>query len=389
MDYLIRSFIFFCFIVFNILSADCSDLDYDDCLYWSGYCEWNDDTNMCEDAGGGDDDVSYGPYEYDYLTESDGIRISTLYNGTLLYYPIDAIPPYESIVLIDAFGDEYGLQDWAQFYASYGFIAMTIGNFDLSSRDFDSEWDYADRALGLLDAIETIKEENERDLSPLNGSIDTSSFTVSGYSTSGGGAHTAATMDSTLKAAILLNPAVAFLDSLNCPSETAYYCLIEEHLDHEVPVLIFGGENEFDELVTSDDSTYADMWALPQYEFVPETTDKMYFESAGEGHGSSVFPSGDVADFALFWLKYHSSGNETYCDSLIVNPGSTSQFLTTLNCDIEFNYDLNDDGHVDNSDLVSLVMSILNDDELENTGDLNFDQATDILDVISFSDHLQ
>ena len=31
--------------------------------------------------------------------------------------------------------------------------------------------------------------------------------------------------------------------------------------------------------------------------------------------------------FALFWLWYYSSGNETYCDSLIVNPGSTSQFL--------------------------------------------------------------
>lgn len=387
MHSIVRSFILLCFIVYNILSADCSDLDYDDCLYWSGYCEWNDDTNMCEDAGG--DDVTYGPYVYDYLTESDGIRVSTLYNGTLLYYPIDAIPPYESIVLIDAFGDEYGLQGWAQFYASYGFIAMTIGNFDSRSRDFDSEWDYADRALGLLDAIETIKEENERDQSPLNGSVDTSSFSVSGYSTSGGGAHTAATMDPTLKSAILLNPAVAFLDSLNCPSESGYYCLIEEHLDHEIPVLIFAGENEFDELVTSDDSTYAYMWALPQYEYVPETTDKMFFESAGEGHGSSVFPSGDVANFALFWLKYHSSGNETYCDSLIVNPGSTSQFLTTLNCDITINYDLNDDGLVDNSDLISLVMSIINDDELENTGDLNFDQATDILDVIIFSDHLQ
>jgi len=389
MQFAIRSNIFLFFILSNILSADCSDLDYDECIYWSGYCEWNDDTGMCEDAAGGGDDVSYGPYEYDYLTESDGIRGSTLYNGTLLYYPIDAIPPYESIVLIDAFGDEYGLQGWARYYASYGFIAMTIGNFDSRSRDFDSEWDYADRALGLLDAIETIKEENERDQSPLIGSVDTSSFSVSGYSTSGGGAHTAATMDPTLRSAILLNPAVAFLDSLNCPSETEYYCLIEEHLDHEVPVLIFGGENELDELVTPDDSTYATMWGLPQYDYVPETTDKMYFESAGEGHGSSVFPSGGVADFALFWLKYHSSGNEAYCDSLIVDPGSTSEFLTTLNCDITIDYDLNDDGLVDDSDLISLIMSIINDDGLANSGDLNFDQSTDIFDVIIFSDHMQ
>ena len=76
---------------------------------------------------------------------------------------------------------------WAEFYASHGFIAMTIGNFDRSTRDFDSEWDYADRALGLLDATQTIKEENLRELSPLFGQVDTSSFAVSGYSTSGGG----------------------------------------------------------------------------------------------------------------------------------------------------------------------------------------------------------
>ena len=43
---------------------------------------------------------------------------------------------------------------------------MTIGNFDRDDRDGDSEWDYADRALGLLDAIETIKQENIRELSP-------------------------------------------------------------------------------------------------------------------------------------------------------------------------------------------------------------------------------
>ena len=57
-----------------------------------------------------------------------------------------------------------------------------------------------------------------------------------------------------------------------------------------MPVLIFAGENEYDELVTPDDPTYSNMWALPQYEYVPETTDKTYFESAGEGHGSSVWP---------------------------------------------------------------------------------------------------
>ncbi len=313
--------------LFNYLYAECSDLDSTECLEWAEYCEWNEEAGQCQEIGGGG-----GPYDYGYLTEADGIRQSSLYNGTLLYYPINAIPPYASIILINAFGDEYGLQGWAEFYASHGFIAMTIGNFDRSTRDFDSEWDYADRALGLLDATQTIKEENLRELSPLFGQVDTSSFAVSGYSTSGGGAHTAATMDSTLKAAILLNPAVAFLDSLNCPPETNYYCLIEEHLNHNVPVLIFSGEYELDELISPDDSIYSNMWALPQYHYVPETTDKLYFESAGEGHGSSGFPNGEIADFALAWLKKYLLDDDSYCEFLIEAPQSTSQFLTTLKC---------------------------------------------------------
>ena len=89
----------------NNLNADCSDLDSTQCIEWAQYCEWNEDIGECQEIGGDD-----GIYDYGYLTEADGIRQSSLYNGTLLYYPINAIPPYASIILIDAFGDEYGLQ---------------------------------------------------------------------------------------------------------------------------------------------------------------------------------------------------------------------------------------------------------------------------------------
>ena len=361
----------------NYLNAECSDLDSTQCVEWAQYCEWDEESGMCTEIGGGGENSVFGPHEYSYLTESDGIRSSDLYNGTLLYYPLDANPPYSSIIIMDAFGDEYGLESWAQFYASHGFIAMTIGNFDRSATDFGSSWDYADRAIGLLDAIETIKEEHTRTSSPLIGIIDTNNFAVSGYSTSGGGAHTAVTMDSTLKTAVLLNPAVAFLDSLNCPSETMFYCLIEEHLDHNVPVLIFAGENEFNEMVSEDDSVYVNMWALPQYEYVPETTEKLYFESSGEGHGSSVYPSGDVALFALYWLNYYLLEDDSFCDILIEAPESTSEFMTTLSCDFSISYDVNNDGLINSSDLTSLMIYILYESGSLNPLDLNFDQSFD------------
>ena len=374
-----------------LIKADCSDLSYEDCLYWSGFCVWDEESGICQDVdgGGGDNDINYGPFQFEFLTESDGIRQSTLYNGTLLHYPLEANPPFSSIVLIDAFGDEYGLQSWAQFFASYGFISMTIGNFDRGDRDGDSDWDYADRALGLLDAIETIKQENIRELSPLQNQVNTNSFAVSGYSTSGGGAHTAATMDSTLKAAILLNPAVAFLDSVNCSAETNYYCLIEEHLDHNVPVLIFAGETEYDELVTPDDPIYSNMWALPQYQYVPETTQKTYFESSGEGHGSSVWPVDGVSDYALAWLNYFLLDDQSSCDYLIEVPESTSQFFTTLECAFTITYDVNNDGDINNNDLISVVLSIVNNLQTVNSSDLNFDSNVDIFDLLLLSDYLQ
>ena len=313
--------------------SECSDLNQTDCAAYPDYCTWNEEQNSCEDNGGGGGGTNNGPYEYTYLTEVDGLQSSDLYSSGFLYYPIDASPPFKSVVLIDAFGSEPGLINWAQFYASHGYIAMSIGNLDETLRDSNSDWDYMDRAIALLSAIETVKSENERQISPLFNMIDTSSFAVSGYSTSGGGAHTALTIDSTLKTGILLNPAVAFLDSVNCNAESDYYCLIEDHLNHDVPVLIFAGENEYNELVTPDDDAYDNMWALPQYEHVPDDTDKLYFESANEGHGSSVVPSGIVGKQALFWLNYFMKNDESYCDSVITQPDGVSSFLTSIICE--------------------------------------------------------
>ena len=51
--------------------------------------------------------------------------------------------------------------------------------------------------------------------------------------------------------------------------------------------------------------------------------------------------------------------------------------------------DVNGDGVIDNSDLVLLVVSVLNDNITQNSGDFNYDQNTDIIDILILSDHLQ
>ena len=41
------------FLLINIIYAECSDLDFDLCNQYSQFCEWNEETNQCQDIGGG------------------------------------------------------------------------------------------------------------------------------------------------------------------------------------------------------------------------------------------------------------------------------------------------------------------------------------------------
>ena len=89
------------------------------------------------------------------------------------------------------------------------------------------------------------------------------------------------------------------------------------------------------------------------------------------------------------WLKYYSSNLGNYCDSLIIEPGSTSQFLTTIDCNAStLIFDINDDGLVDDTDLNYLVVSIINENTLDILGDVNHDQNIDIFDLLILSDYL-
>ena len=52
-------------------------------------------------------------------------------------------------------------------------------------------------------------------------------------------------------------------------------------------------------------------------------------------------------------------GNDSLCDSLLVAPTDASQYFTTLQCGQSINYDLDEDGDIDNADLILLVISVI------------------------------
>ena len=62
-------------------------------------------------------------------------------------------------------------------------------------------------------------------------------------------------------------------------------------------------------------------------------------------------------------------------------------FLTTLECITLSLYDINDDGTVDNADLVMLVTIVIN--ESMSSSDINYDQSVDIFDILILSDYLE
>ena len=67
---------------------------------------------------------------------------------------------------------------------------------------------------------------------------------------------------------------------------------------------------------------------------------------------------------------------------------NSSQFISTLECENSPAYDINSDGEIDQSDLIMLVVSIMNENDIEAVGDFNFDQQTDIFAILILSDYL-
>tara|TARA_Y100001970_G_C14227989_1_gene856823 strand:+ start:636 stop:2543 length:1908 start_codon:yes stop_codon:yes gene_type:complete len=313
-------------LIYSSLKAECSDLDSLECADWPQYCEWNVASGQCQEIGGGGDNDGFGPFEYESITESDGLTDGLDYLNGILFYPINAILPYRSIIFTPGYGG--GSEDilmWSEFFASHGFIGMSIG-----PNDPINEW-HTGRAYGLLDAIQTIKEENVRSESPIFGQIDTTNFILAGHSMGGGASQIALTIESMhhehISGAIALNPTILIEDCDLCPDGDYCICLVPEMLEHDIPTLVIPGQYEIDELPDYDGLLGQDI-----YYNTTDSTIKMLYEVENGGHSSAEFPQGNVQKLALLWAKYFLSGDSSLCDSLLLPPDDASLFLTTLDC---------------------------------------------------------
>ena len=250
-----------------------------------------------------------GPYEIATLTEADGIRNGPDYAGATIYYPTNGTGPFASIAMVPGFTAlPSSIEEWGPFYASHGIVTIIIGTNSLV--DLPEA-----RANALLDALETIKQENTRSASPLEGALNTNQLAVSGMSMGGGGAQRAAVLDNSISAVVALCP------YLNSPA-----------LNHDVPLLIFSGEED----LVAPPSEHANV----HYNSTPNSTDKLLFEVANGNHFVANSPSGSegvIGQVALSWLKLQLEEKECYCplltNNLLLNPPAASNVLQNFECE--------------------------------------------------------
>ena len=372
----------------TFIFPECYELTSEaECNQYPTYCEWNNETGQCQNLGGGTGGgtggggTGSGPYDFSTITESDGLRNGPDYRDGVVYYPIDGQAPYKSIVLTPGFGGGSSeMSSWAEFFASHGFIAMRIGPNDEIN---DS---HQQRGEGLIDAIESIRQENSRSDSPLYEIIDMDSFSVSGYSMGGGASHNAAMIAQEngydfIKAVISFNPTVLFEDCNYCPGSdydgvTYCICLVPELIEHYIPSLIFAGEVEVNEL-----TAYEGMLGQDIYDNMPSSADKIMFEGAGSGHGFAAYPNGEVQDYALNWLQYQTLGDEEACESLLQTPSSASEYLTNFECTTSLPGDVNGDLVINIQDVILTVSVVLNS-QYNPSCDLTLDGIVNVLDII-------
>jgi len=251
-----------------------------------------------------------GVYDVATLTEADGLRDGPAYFGATVYYPTNATPPFASIAIVPGFtASPDSVEQWGPFYASHGIVTIIIGT--------NSIFDFPEaRAEALLDALETLREENTRNASPLLGAIDEDKFAVSGHSMGGGGAQRAAVLDNSIKGVVAL-----------CP------WLPSPDLDHDSPVVIFSAQND----AVAPPGVHANI----HYDNTPNNTNKLLFEIENGNHSVANTPGGgnsSVGKIALSWFKLYVDQNDCYCslltEDLLDNPQEASNIESSFECEV-------------------------------------------------------
>jgi dienelactone hydrolase len=249
-----------------------------------------------------------GPFSVQMYGEDKGLRNGPDYGdagmmggGADLYYPEGAPAPLSGIVIIGAYpSPRASVAGWGMFLASHGIVSMVI---DPNSASDQPEA----RSLALIDAVTSLRAEQTRAGSPLQGKLDAQRIGILGWSMGGGGVWIAADSHPELKVAISL---CGWNGSAKAGAMT------------RVPSLM---------IAAADDALAAGM-STPVYNAIPSGVPKMLVEfSTGSTQVGSMPANADyqVGRYVLVWIKVQLVGDESYRPLLKTMPTGTKSFLTS------------------------------------------------------------
>jgi dienelactone hydrolase len=230
-----------------------------------------------------------------------GLRDGPEYAGQTLYVPEGVEPPFAAVAVAPGRDeDQESIQAWGPFLASHGIVTLT---FDTNDPGDDPDV----RALALLDALETIRDENSHVGGPLEGKLALDHLGMMGWSAGGAGVLLAASSTPSLKAAIALAP----------------YSPDGQFPDDQVPTLFLAGSAD----------PRAGGQSQGVFESLPETTPKMLFEVQDGEHEIGNDPqnaNGEIGLYGLSWLEVYLVGDERYRRFLEQAPTQASDFRARL-----------------------------------------------------------
>jgi len=241
------------------------------------------------------------PGPFSVLTVTTGLRDGPEYGSQTLHVPEGAEPPFASVAIVPGFNTpESSIQAWGPFLASHGIVTLTIG----TNTPTDSA---AVRARAVLDALETIKAEDTRSGSALEGKLSLARLAIMGWSLGGGGVLSAASSTPSLKAAITM---AAFGPGAQFPND-------------QVPTLFLAG--------SADPNAGGQSQGM--FASLPDTTPKMLFEVRNGPHEIGNNPqnaNGEIGRYGLSWLEVFLVGDERYRQFLEQSPTQASDFQQNL-----------------------------------------------------------
>ena len=262
---------------------------------------------MCRGGDPTEESVTaMGPYGSE--SYSQGLRNGPRFGGATVYYPTDAEPPFAGVIMCPGFtARQSSIRAWGPFFASHGIVLVTI--------DTNTTGDpVTARDDALLDALESLKAENSRMGSPLFGKLSMDRFGVSGWSMGGGGTWLAAKATPELKSAM----------TLAGHHSTAGGARVADGIT--VPTIMFAGATDPSTLGGGNQSQRA-------YAAIPDSTPKILYEMAREGHFSWGTPrtnGGALGRYAMAFHKVFLEGDERYRQFLLVEGPGASEWISTV-----------------------------------------------------------